>query len=295
MNHNQLKYVISVAENGSFSKAAKELYITQPSLSNQIKALEEEIGTPLFIRMHHNLKLTAAGHEFVMYSRRILNEIDNLQSLMLSYSSFAKGNLTIGTFSNACYTDIIDHIMTFQKLYPKINVSIAMDYSDKLIDMLMTQEIDVAILTSNESSLKSKDFQYIQLFKEPYVALIPQNHPLSNHSALQLENLKNEKLILPQGNSLIRSIITNTLHHEGKALKLCGECNSIAGCIQMVSNGFGISITTLSVAKALKNSSFNIIPLIPPFRLQIYIAMLKNTYPGSISDAFFSFLQTQFQ
>ena len=295
MNYNQLKYVLSVAENGSFSRAAKELYITQPSLSNQIKALEEELGTPLFIRMHHNLKLTEAGYDFVMYSRRILNEMDNLQNLMVSYSSFSRGNLTIGAFANAGYQGITENIMTFQKLYPKINVSLIMDHSRHLINLLLTQEIDIAIIASNETILKDNDFQYVKLTEEPFVALIPKNHPQSNRTALEISDLKNEKIILPQDGSHIRSIITNALHEDGKELQLCGQCSSTEGCVQMVSCGFGISITTASAAKSLKNNNFNIVPLIPPVHLQIYLAMLKTSYPGSISDELFNFLQTQFR
>ncbi len=295
MTYNQLKYVISVAENGSFSRAAKELYIAQPSLSNQIKALEEELGTPLFIRMHHNLKLTEAGHDFVLYSKRILNEMDNLQNLMQSYSSFSRGHLTIGTFPNAAYQGISENIMAFQKLYPKIDVRLIMDHSNRLIDLLMTQEIDIAILAANEPILKDNDFQYAQLSEDPFVVIVPKNHILNGRTALQIKDLKNEKIILPQDGSHIRTVIESALLSEDEQLRLCGQCCSTEGCVQMVSCGFGISVTTASAAKILKNGSFHVIPLLPPIRLKTYIAMLKTSYPGSIADEFFNFLQTQFR
>jgi len=295
MTYNQLKYVISVAENGSFSRAAKELFIAQPSLSNQIKALEEELGTPLFIRMHHNLKLTEAGHDFVMYSKRILNEFDHLQNLMQSYSSYSRGNLVVGTFNNAGYMGITETIMTFQRLYPKINIRLIMDDSDRLVDLLMTQEIDIAILDTTETVLKDNDFQYIQLENEPFVAIVPKNHYLSSRTALQVKDLKNEQIILPPSGSHAHAVITGALQSEGDQLRLSGQCSNTEGCVQMVSHGFGISIITSSVAKSLKNDSFTVIPLIPPIRLKTYLAMLKTSYPGSIADELFSFLQTQFR
>lgn len=295
MTYNQLKYVISVAENGSFSRAAKELFIAQPSLSNQIKALEEELGTPLFIRMHHNLKLTEAGHDFVLYSKRIINEFDHLQNLMQSYSSYSRGNLVIGTFNNAGYMGITETIMTFQRLYPKINVRLVMDHSDRLIDLLMTQEIDIAVLDTNETVLKENDFQYVQLEEEPFVVILPKHHYLAGRTALQLKDIRNEKIILPPEGSHARSVISGALQSEGNQLLTCGQCSSTEGCVQMVSCGFGLSIVTASSAKSLKNDSFHIIPLLPPIRLKTYLAMLKTSYPGSISDEMFGFLQTQFR
>ena len=295
MTYNQLKYVISVAENGSFSRAAKELFIAQPSLSNQIKALEEELGTPLFIRMHHNLKLTEAGHDFVLYSKRIINEFEHLQSLMQSYSSYSRGSLVVGTLSNAGYMGITETIMTFQRLYPKINVRLVMDHSDRLIDLLMTQEVDIAVLDTNEAALKENDFQYVQLEEEPFVVILPKNHHLVGRTALQLKDIKNEKIILPQDGSHAHSVISGALQSEGEQLRLCGQCSSTEGCIQMVGCGFGISVIPSSIAKSLKNDSFHIIPLRPPIRRKIYLAMLKTSYPGSISDELFSFLQTQFR
>lgn len=295
MNYNQLKYVVSLAECGSFSRAAKELFITQPSLSNQIKALEEEIGTPLFIRNHHNIQLTEAGHDFLLHSRRILNEMENLQNMMMSYSSYSRGHLTIGIFSNGSYLGIMECIMTFQKLYPKIEISIIMDHSSNLIRLLMTQEIDIAILTSNEPVLKTNDFQYVQLTEESLVAVVPCQHPFSNRSSLQLKELKNEKIILPPEGSHLYSLITSIFAGGESKPNICGQCSSTENCIQMVTCGFGISVTTASTAKKLKNNTFNLIPILPPVRTRIYLAMLKTSYPGSITDELFNFLQTQFR
>lgn len=295
MTNNQLRYVISIAENGSFSGAAKKLFLTQPSLSNQIKALEEELGTPLFIRMHHELKLTEAGHDFVLYSKRILNELDHLQSLMQSYSSYSRGSLTIGAFSNAGYLGITQMVMDFQKLYPKIDVRLVMDRGRRLVDLLMTQEIDVAFLSASEAVLKVSDLQYAQLEEEPFVAIVPRDHPLHDRSAIESRDLKKEKIILPTDDLYAHSLLVNALSLDGEPPRLCGECNSAEGCVQMVSSGFGISIVTAFVAKKLKNDNFHILPLLPPIRLKLYLAMLKTSCPGSISDEFFGFLQTRFR
>ncbi len=295
MTNNQLRYVISVAENGSFSGAAKKLFLTQPSLSNQIKALEEELGTPIFIRKHHELKLTEAGHDLVLYSKRILNELDHLQSLMQFYSSYSRGSLTIGAFTNAGYLGIFQMVMDFQKLYPKIDIRLVMDRSSRLVELLMTQEIDVAFLSASESVLRSGDLQYAQLDEEPFVAVVPRDHPLHDRSAIESAALKNEKVILPTDDLYAHSLLLSALSHDGEPPLLCGECSSTESCIQMVESGFGISIVTAFVARQLKNDHFHILPLIPTIRLKLYLAMLKTSYPGSISDEFFGFLQTRFR
>ena len=295
MTNNQLKYVITIAEYGSFSKAAKALYIAQPSLSNQIKVLEEELGTPLFIRMHHNLRLTEAGHDFVLYAKRILNELDNLQNLMQSYSSYSRGHLIIGALADASYKGLPESTVTFQKLYPRINVKFIMDTSTRLLELLMTQEIDIAILSAFETTLKENDLQYAELYEEDFVVVIPKGHPLSDHSSLQIKDLKKEKIILPQNGSHARLLIENKFLLQEETLTPCGQCSSTEGCIQLVSSGFGITITTASAAKKLKNDNFRIIPLLPPVRLKTYAVLLKTSYPGSIADEFFNYLQTQFR
>ena len=295
MTNNQLRYVISVAENGSFSGAAKKLFLTQPSLSNQIKALEEELGTPIFIRMHHELKLTEAGHDLVLYSKRILNELDHLQSLMQSYSSFLKGSLTIGAFTNAGYLGLPQMVMDFQKHYPKIQIRLVMDRSSRLTELLMTQEIDVAFLSASEATLRSGDLQYAQLDEEPFVAVVPKGHPLYDRSAIDSEALKKEKLILPTDDLYAHSLLVSALSHDGEPPLLCGECSSTESCVQMVASGFGIAIVTAPVARQLTNDRFRILPLIPTIRLKLYLAMLKTSCPGSIADEFFGFLQTRFR
>lgn len=156
MQLHQLRYIVKVSELGKFSLAAKELFVTQPTLSQQIINLEKEIGVKLFVRQSKNVQLTPAGKEFVVRAKRILTQVDNLFDLMSNYSTLETGNISVGIMWSASYLGITKIIEEFSVLYPKVNVEIVVDGSQILPQKLKDGEIDVVFMLrqKNCSDLK---------------------------------------------------------------------------------------------------------------------------------------------
>lgn len=161
MQIHQLRYVLAVAENKSFSAAAKKLFLAQPSLSQQIINLEKELGIALFVRHPKSVTLTDAGEQFLKSARRIVNEVDQLSDLMQKHSQLQNGTLRIGLLWVASYLNL-SHILTdYHRIYPGISYSLTVDGSNTLLQMLDSRSINAAFVISSELE---------QVFDQHYIA-----------------------------------------------------------------------------------------------------------------------------
>ena len=145
MHLQQLKYVVKVSEMGSFSHASKLLYISQPTLSQQIASLEEELGVKLFLRHSRSVGLTEAGREYVQYARKILNDLEALENSMKNYSSLQKGTLTVGLLWIFGYLGLSELVSGFLDVFPNIDLKVKVNGSSKLLEMLYQREVDVIL------------------------------------------------------------------------------------------------------------------------------------------------------
>lgn len=142
MQLSQIRYVLMVQKCGSISKAAGELFITQPSLSQQLSLLEKELQVRLFVRGRRGVTLTDAGEEFVAYSRRIVPEVDNLLESMNSFAVRTKGRIKIGVLWIFAELGLAGLISDFCAVYPEIETVITVNGSVRLLDMLRNRELD---------------------------------------------------------------------------------------------------------------------------------------------------------
>lgn len=177
MTSQQIEYVLTLAEEKSFSKAAQKLYVTQPSLSQFIKNLENELHTQLFDRSTSPIRLTPAGEAFVNAARKIKAIEEELNQQIADLTNLKTGELRIGTspFRASCL--LPKSIAKFQELYPGITIHILEDVSHKLEEAAMNGSIDLYLGTGpyNESTLHAEDLATEQL----YLA-VPPDSPINN-------------------------------------------------------------------------------------------------------------------
>ena len=180
MQIHQLRYVLAVAENKSFSAAAKKLFLAQPSLSQQIINLEKELGIALFVRHPKSVTLTDAGEQFLKSARRIVNEVDQLSDLMQKHSQLQNGTLRIGLLWVASYLNL-SHILTdYHRIYPGISYSLTVDGSNTLLQMLDSRSINAAFVISSEAALQHKEDLFShRIMDDRYVAIVSRQNPLS--------------------------------------------------------------------------------------------------------------------
>ncbi|MCD7909188.1 MAG: LysR family transcriptional regulator [Clostridium sp.] len=176
MNMNQYRYVIAVAENASISKAARELFITQPALTKYLNKLEEDLGAVLFDRSVTPLQITYAGKIYIETGRQILELQKRLEQQLGEISNLQRGSLSIGINSERGSWCLPLLVPEFKRRYPGIELQISEGHSQFLEDELLKNHIDLAIGTL---PLLSPELDFKFLSDEPIILAVPMNHPLA--------------------------------------------------------------------------------------------------------------------
>ena len=156
MQFNQLRYVLEAANKKSFSAAAKSLFVSQPSLSQQIMNLEKELGIPLFIRHSKSVSLTEAGEYFVQSARRILNDTEQLKYSMLKYSSLQTGTLKLGMLWIGDYLNLPQLITDYHDRHPLVTCHLDVEGSKTLFHMLKARDLHAIFIIGSEKQLRTQ-------------------------------------------------------------------------------------------------------------------------------------------
>ena len=173
MESRHLHYFLVVAEELSFTHAAKKLNMAQPPLSVQIKRLETEIGVPLFTRTKRRVELTEAGKAFLAETRRVLSIVDRSVVMARDIGMGRRGILRLGAVATTIYSVVPSILRVFGKMYPDISIELSEMTVPQQIEALNNGDIDVGIL---RTSIHAKDIETCRLYKEHIVGPVPSDH-----------------------------------------------------------------------------------------------------------------------
>ncbi len=194
MELHQLKYFVKVAETLNFSEAARSLCITQSTLSQQIRQLEGELDTPLFIRNSHSVALTEAGTELLPFARDTLNAADRCRTRIADLNRLAAGELNIGvTYSFSPM--LTETILTFMKMYPKVKLNICYKPMAELMQKLIRREVDFVLAFRPLQPMRGVDSHI--LFQNTLSAVVADSHPLAALDKVTPAELEQYDLALP--------------------------------------------------------------------------------------------------
>lgn len=281
MQIQQLRYIKKTAETQNISAAAKELFISQPSLSQQIIKLEKELGVPLFIRHSKCVTLTPAGEEFVIYATRILNDLETLTSNMKLYSTLKRGSLKIGLLPIGGYLGLSNYINDFRKINTDLDISLKIDLSNVLLDKVITREIDVAFIIGSENLNRNKDIFCKKIMEDNYVAVVSRQNPLSNKNKISASDLIGQPVILPSKDSSARKVIDSMFSSQHVIPNIIAEISQSDIIMQLVSQNLAIGFSSVSIASMLHTEELVTIPLTQAITRPIYYITLSDllTYP----------------
>ncbi len=262
MNLSQLRYVVALVRYKSFSAAAEAMYVSQPTLSQQIHALETELGTELFSRTTRTVTPTDAGLECAEYAGRILSEISKLETSMRRYSTEIKGNLNIGLLWSFSYLSIDKMLNEYKTAFPEIRITMTIDGTLKLYEQLENNHIDIAFV--NDSSVINKSiYQFIPMTSSPFCAIVNPMDSLSVRNTVTPEDLAGKNILLPGKNSSIGRYMSEYLKPYMEQINILGSSSQIDTCINIAISNLGISFITKDIAENYKNNYIRIIPLSP--------------------------------
>ena len=251
MNLRDLKYIIAVAETHHFGKAAEHCFVSQPTLSGQIKKLEEELGVTIFERTNRSVEITPVGKEILNHARQIMEQADVIQQLARAQQDPLEGPLRIGAIPTLSPYLMPLILAPLKKQHPQMRLVLSEELTDTLLARLRNHEIDAALLAT---PVEEHDLDTIPLFNEPFWVAYPRKHDFYAKDKISQRDLDKENLLLlAEGHCLaeqaMKACHLKERQTQGEMADL--RAASLETLIQLVAAGFGI---TLVPALAMRGS-----------------------------------------
>ncbi len=239
MELHQLRYVCAVAETGGFSRAAERCRIAQPSLSQQVLKLEEELGAKLFHRLGRSIRLTESGRAFLPQARAILDQVDLARASVALNNSDVRGSVTLGAIPTIAPYMIPRYTAAFTKRFPDARLRIVEETTPVLIEGLRDLSIDFALLAL---PLRHKDLALQPIRTEPLLAALPEKHPLASSDSLSVTELRGESLVMLRDGHCFRDLSLAICRSANVNPNIAFESGQFSSILGMVAAGIGLSL-----------------------------------------------------
>lgn len=288
MQLKQLQYFSVLAKVQHCTKAAKKLYITQPSLSHSISELEKELGTQLFEKCGRNIHLNKYGRSFLPHVEKALAELQIGEKELLQLKNPSERKIHLGYPYNLGTHFIPKVISDFLNKVEHKNINFSFDQgsSKDLIDGIKQNKFDLIFCSYAEND---PNIDFIPIAQEEFVLIVSKNHPLANVKSITLEEIAAYPLITFNKNSGLRPSITNILKDANISPKIIYEEALVTAVAGLVEINSGIAITPK--IPALKDFNIKILKIKNlSYKQIIYIACIKNSYQIPLLKSFYSFI-----
>lgn len=246
MELRQLKYFVKIAELSSFSEAAKVLNVTQSTLSQQIKNLEDELDAALLVRDNRHVSLTDLGQAFLPQAKKTLADADTTIDKIRNVKGVVTGSINIGT--TYTFSPILtDVLLLFIRKHPGVKVNIICHPVDELMTMLSQQEVDVVF--SYRSTEVYPDIESYSLFFNRLSAVMRDTHPLANRKSITLGELSNCTLALPGSGMQARNVFDSMASKKTNNFNIQMEVNDIAMLLDIVASSHMVTLLSHATIK----------------------------------------------
>jgi DNA-binding transcriptional LysR family regulator len=263
----QLRILKAVAAEKSFTRAAEVLYVSQPSLSKQIKILENRLGIVLLNRENNTISLTEGGRVFLQYSERILALCEESCRALNDVKNGDRGNLTVGA-SQTIGTYLMPRVLAlFAQNYPQINIKVQVDSTRVIAKNVVNREIDIAVVGGDVPEELKKNLDIEKFVEDELILIVPKSHPfaLKKQKKINKDDLYHLNFITLNSTSTIRKFIDNILIQNGietKQFNIIMQLNSIEGIKTAVSLGLGAAfVSSSAIEKEIKLQTVEIITI----------------------------------
>ena len=243
MEIRQIKYFLKVAETLNFSAAARVLYITQSTLSQQISRLEDEIGLPLFERNSHGVCLTEAGRELLPYAQRTVIAADSCKDHIDDLKKMLTGELNIGV-THSFSTIMQETLITFIKAYPGVRLNICYQTMEELMVRLKRRELDFVLAFRPLRADREIDSRVI--FSNRLAAIVSECHPLSKLRSVTLAELQKYELVLPARGLQARNEFEKLIGGKELEFRIKVEVNNVNIILRLLRKASYVSVLSES-------------------------------------------------
>ena len=240
MELHQLRYFVSVVREGTFTRAAERLYLTQPSLSEQIRKLEGELGSPLFERLGRTLALTDAGSAFLPHAERILFEVEQARLRIQEVRGLRRGRLSIGVLPSPAARLLPRFLAEFRRRHPQVEVVLHEEnVSAHFEEMVHDGRLDLAIIRLPK---RRADLEAKFLLREPMVLVLPPGHRLGGKRAVSLSEVAQEPFVAMKDGYGLRELLRSVCQKAGFEPRIGVETSQLGSVVGLVLAGVGVTV-----------------------------------------------------
>lgn len=287
----QLKVFEAVARHSSFTRAAEELFLTQPTVSMQVKQLSKTVGLPLFEQVGKRLYLTSAGKELYATCRDVFARLSQFEIAIADLKGLKQGTLRLAVVTTAKY--VIPRILgPFCQRYPGIDVSLTVTNHQYVLDSLAENRDDLYILSQLP---EDSDAQCDPFMENPLVVLAPRSHPLANENDIPLSKIAEEPFIMREPGSGTRKAVQKLFDAHGLLLKVKLDLGSNEAIKQAIAGGMGLSVLSKhTLALEGVNNQLKVLDVEGfPIERYWYVVYPSGKQLSAIAKAFHEYLMNE--
>jgi len=287
----QLKVFEAVARNLSFTRAAEELYLTQPTVSIQIKQLADIVGQPLLEQIGKRIFLTDTGRELLKVCRDIFEGLDRFEMLMSDMKGVKKGKLRLAVITTAKY--FVPRLLgVFCQRYPGIDVTLKVTNRERVLQRMAENQDDLYVLGQPPEQM---DVAFEPFLENPLIVLAPGNHPLAGQKNISPHRLTEEQFLMREPGSGIRLATEEFFAGHGLKLKVRMELGSNEAIKQAVAGGLGLAVLSVHTLALERNiDELAILDVTGfPIRRHWYLVYPKDKQLSVVALAFLEFMHTE--
>lgn len=283
MDLKQLRYVVQIADSGSISKASDLLRVAQPSLSLQLKSVEEELGVRLLTRHARGVALTEDGKVFVEYARRILHEMDQIPQVLRSASTNPTGKVSIGLPTSACRGLSIPLIEAAGRCYPGVKLHIVEAMTGYLDEWIQSGKLDIALLYNHKAY---ENVAWTEMMVEELMVIAAAGSEVGALDKVQFTSLGDMPLVLPGTPNTLRNVLERLTSRMDLDIKVALDCDSLPGILQLVKAGYFTVLPSFAVKQEIADGTLKAVPLVNPTpSWTLSVVLSKRTANAHCSQA----------
>jgi DNA-binding transcriptional LysR family regulator len=289
----QVEGFLEVARRGSVSRAAEALFITQPTLTARLHGLERELGTPLFLRTPHGMRLTDAGRAWVPFAERALRALVDGRDALEQVKTGSAGHLMIAA-APAVSTYVLPGLLErFVAAHPRVEVSVRTGHSEDVLELVLRDEVQIGL----GRAIRHPDIELRPFHTEDLVLVCAPDHPFTRRDSVAMAEVANEKLIMFDRTSSYYEITQGAFLSAGVKLRGLMELDSIEAAKKMVERGLGVALLPgTAVEREVQGKMLRAIPMsdAPPMHNSIVAYRRRDAgKPEGIVEAFLTLIGTR--
>jgi DNA-binding transcriptional LysR family regulator len=243
----QLRYLVAIADEQSFTKAAARERVAQPALSQQIRRLEAELDTTLLDRTTRRVAITASGAALIARARRVLAELEDGLAELAQMADLTTGSVAIGVTETPGAFDVQALLVDFHSAHPGVGLMVREDLTVQLVDALRADELDLAIVTDSQS-VDYTGLEVVAVATEPLVAVVGLQHRFAKRRRVRLSDLRDDSFIAFGPGATIRSSVETAAHACGFQPRVTCETREASRARSLAQAGLGVAILPRSDA-----------------------------------------------